>query len=1275
MKQIHIVAFILFLFPKIIFSQSDSDPTFPITADGFTVQLFARDPMVRNPCAITFDAQGRLTVGMGPQYRKPKPETPGDSVYILEDTNNDGEADRKIEFATGFNNIQGLLWDRDQLYIANAPDFTVVRDIDNDGKADVYTKLYTDLGNLEHGLHGLNWGPDGYLYMSKGNSKGLTQPPNRIAPGPFRKLWGIDVDGLPDFPDPKTYSGTEYKRAFHDPSDDWGRQGGILRCQPDGSGLEIFAAGFRNPWDIAFDSSFNWLGTDNDQNLGDKIFSPFYGAHFGWGHEWSSDWAGENHLPTLPRNGPLFEGSGTGVTWWNPDGVPDEYKGVFLINDWLTREVLVYKPEWDGARMRPSKTPLEILATAERGRDMSRSDGRSFDPVDIEIGPDGSIYISSWGREYGAVFKDNKFSNEGRIYKLTHSDLKMRSPVVPSKFTSLTNDALIGLFADEHIQVRLRLLQQELIKRIKSGDLEVASTFDHDLPEKTRTWLIHAASLAGDTTFLRGELNRSNLLDKKREQTLIQVIRSLSKQDFIDSKVFFMSVVGSDYKRVSHEICVGVHRHKLPWHQLLVKALSEETDRLVYYTAWRALGEICSQKELIAYTKASHPRVRLGALLGLLEEDMGSDEVVSHLTKDPDSIVANIAKKWMSGKDSYVIKGKPLLVNSALKPDAKESRELYTVFINGAPKIYAKQSSGEFSWSLVEEGAETYTDRSYALKNVPEKFCGMLLLKTSNADDRNKDVKLNMTIDKNASLYVCHDRRVPKKYHPQWLRSFKKLDHIITNEDSEFDIFYKDVSPGEIALGANWEGTENPTWSQAQYFVFMDIPGFTVTRKKSETNIEDSIKLLASADKQRGKNLFFNRDGAACAKCHRLEGVGNAFAPDLNDIGKRVSAEFIVQSIIDPDAHITEGFHQSVIETKGGGVYSGILLSESGRNVRVALMSGDLVSVPTLDISSRTVLKASGMPSYFKALLSSRDVADITAYLLSASTAQSDVIEGGSWRIEKSAEKLDIFYQRKLIATYVMQHPKLTRPALVNVHTLSGEPVTRKFPAGPDADHQYMHPGLSVSFGWISGNDYWRMKSPVNHIGFVKQPAIENGVLEFEVKNAYLSKNQKATICFELLNLKLKPLKKGQLHVSWNSKFYNDQNSFIFGDQEESGLAFRISEDLNVKSGNGRITNDMGMSNGSGTWGKPFSWIEYSGIRNKKRIGAIIKPRPTNQRKCWAHSRDYGVLVANPFPRQDREQRTPLRPTQIAEKSVYDLSYEMIIFESSPEILADRVWK
>src|SRR5687767_8233699 len=96
----------------------------PAVPPGLKVELIAREPLVRNPCAIAFDRHGRLFVGQGPQYRNPKPDTPPDSVLILIDVNGDGIADETKTFATGFNCIQGLAWHGRDLWVGNAPDLT-----------------------------------------------------------------------------------------------------------------------------------------------------------------------------------------------------------------------------------------------------------------------------------------------------------------------------------------------------------------------------------------------------------------------------------------------------------------------------------------------------------------------------------------------------------------------------------------------------------------------------------------------------------------------------------------------------------------------------------------------------------------------------------------------------------------------------------------------------------------------------------------------------------------------------------------------------------------------------------------------------------------------------------------------------------------------------------------------------------------------------------------------------------------------------------------------
>jgi len=253
---------------------------------------------------------------------------------MLTDTNGDGIFDEAKTFATGLNCIQGLAWHGRDLWVGNSPDLTIVRDRDGDGVADEYVKVFTDLGNIEHANHGHNWAPDGKLYFSQGTSKGLTQP-GRIAPKPLRDLWDVKAPaGTPEFPAPRTFTAAEYKATYQDPKDDWGREGGVLRCDDLGANLEIVARGLRNPFDIAFDSGFNWLGTDNDQSEGDRIFMPFQGAHFGWGHGWSTHWTGRDHLPTAPVSGPVFDGSGTGIVYYDAPQLPPAYRGVWFCTDW-----------------------------------------------------------------------------------------------------------------------------------------------------------------------------------------------------------------------------------------------------------------------------------------------------------------------------------------------------------------------------------------------------------------------------------------------------------------------------------------------------------------------------------------------------------------------------------------------------------------------------------------------------------------------------------------------------------------------------------------------------------------------------------------------------------------------------------------------------------------------------------------------------------------------------------------------------------------------------
>lgn len=1054
--------------------QAAADDDFPIVPEDVEVALFARDPLVRNPCAITFDTQGRLCVGMGPQYRKPKPETPGDSVWILVDEDGDGTADSRKEFAKGFNSIQGLAWNGGDLWVGNAPDLTLVRDLDGDDEADEYIRIYTDLGNLEHGVHGLNFAPDGMLYFSKGNSKGLTQLPDRLAPQPFRELWGVVTPpGTPDFPPPVKFTKDSYQRNYHDPSDDWGLSGGVLRCEADGSGLEIVARGFRNPWDICFDDGFNWLGTDNDQTVGDKIFAPFYGANFGWGHPWSFDWMGDDHLPSAPSSGPPFEGSGTGVAYAGLENYPDAYRGVFLINDWLRREVYVYRPRWEGAWMKSADEKFKVLAHAGGGRSMGSSDGRSFDPVDIEIGPDGAIYISSWGRQYGLEEKDGVQVNEGRIYRIW-----------PKAATPQNRTAVRDPWQDlgSHVPAWRTAAQNTIVQqgatalpRLKSMIGDNAA----DSQQQLQTWALWTLARIAPQDSLIDEL-----LVSSSQNLRIQALR-IAGQDRQPLPDAVRDGLGSSDARVRHAAVLAMHEAgERRWNNEMLELAHKESDRIVFYSLWTAMRDLMTMAERKALLGDARVGVRRAALLSLLEDDLLTDEEIEAATSDADAVVASLATKRLGGKAAGVLKG---------------------------PSLVAK---------------------------------------------------------------------------------------------------------GEATL---------------------------LTPPDSPTTTEAALAAMPEADAERGRTLFLSSAGANCTICHQMEGIGNVHAPGLADIGSRADAKAIISSILEPSDSITEGFAMQVVRTKSGQAYAGILIEETGRALKLALVNGDTVSVPAQDIAERTSTDISAMPATFPALLTPQQVADITAYLLQGVTAR----RSKGFHIEQKEGALVIALDGQDIVTYFSKHEQTRRPFFAHVKTPGGIQVSRNFPpiSGVDpTDHGFMHPGISLGFAVLDGENFWHNdRGIVTHEKFLTAPESDEDSAMFTVLNNY-QRQDGTSVCRETASYRFSQNADGYLITT--EHVFTSPDPFYFGVKEEMGLAIRVASPIRVKGGNGGILNSNKGINEDGTWGKAADWWDYSGTIDGRHVGMQVMSGKGNP-PVWSHSRDYGLLVANPFPvdkKANREKRLVVQP-------------------------------
>ena len=246
----------------------------------------------------------------------------------------------------------------------------------------------------------------------------------------------------------------------------------------------------------------------------------------------------------------------------------------------------------------------------------------------------------------------------------------------------------------------------------------------------------------------------------------------------------------------------------------------------------------------------------------------------------------------------------------------------------------------------------------------------------------------------------------------------------------------------------------------------------------------------------------------------------------------------------------------------------------------------------------------------------------------------------------------------KQVAVYYHEDGETVRPFFAHLRTPGGPQVSRNHPpvAGKDrSDHGTFHPGLWMSFGDISGSDFWRLAATTKHDSNLQEPKGEEGKGSFAVHNHYLDQEDSSkVVCEEDCKFTILVRPAGYL-LLWDSTFYGSEE-FYFGDQEEMGIGFRVATPIRVEmesagavpEGNGTMIDSEGRKNGDEIWGNSADWCDYSGTLDGKRVGMTLFCHPDNFRPSWFHARDYGLLEANPFGRdafgKGEKSKVPVKP-------------------------------
>jgi putative heme-binding domain-containing protein len=153
-----------------------------------------------------------------------------------------------------------------------------------------------------------------------------------------------------------------------------------------------------------------------------------------------------------------------------------------------------------------------------------------------------------------------------------------------------------------------------------------------------------------------------------------------------------------------------------------------------------------------------------------------------------------------------------------------------------------------------------------------------------------------------------------------------------------------------------------------------------VKRLGSVIKPEQILALKGSAE--RGRELFFKSGGLQCVNCHRVNGTGNTFGPDLSQVGKQSTRAQILESLLEPSKSIDPKYVAYVVETTDGKIHTGLLGEKTETEVVLKLQDKE-VRIPANKVERLAPQSKSLMPELLLRDLTAEQAADLLEFLAS----------------------------------------------------------------------------------------------------------------------------------------------------------------------------------------------------------------------------------------------------------------------------------------------------
>ncbi|HEX7378377.1 MAG TPA: HEAT repeat domain-containing protein [Pirellulales bacterium] len=382
----------------------------------------------------------------------------GGPLLLVVDKDEDGLVDTVTTYCEEMKSCQGILPLNGQVFaVGDGPEghgFYCLSDDDQNGAADDVKLLFAFKQTLgEHGGHAPVLGPDGLIYLVIGNH--ATPNVEYDAASPYHHYYEGDLVG------PRYEDANGHAAGIKAPG------GAVLRTNLDGTSVQLFVGGLRNPYDIAFNDEGELFTADADMEWDAGL--PWYrptrvnhlisGGEYGWRSGWSK-WPAY-YVDSLGAVVETGRGSPAGLAFYNHHQFPARYHNALFVCDWSQGRIVAVR-----------MTPGEGSYT---GKSEVFLEGHPLNATDVAVGPDGWLYFCTGGRgTEGGIYRVVWLGNPPPRPKVSGVMAAIRQPQIQSAWARqkiATVQQSLGADWERQIVAVIESRRQAVADRVRALEL------------------------------------------------------------------------------------------------------------------------------------------------------------------------------------------------------------------------------------------------------------------------------------------------------------------------------------------------------------------------------------------------------------------------------------------------------------------------------------------------------------------------------------------------------------------------------------------------------------------------------------------------------------------------------------------------------------------------------------------------------------------------------------------------------------------------------------